>query len=519
MNKYLALLLVFFFLETEGQITFQKTYGDSYYDYGRSISQTFDGGYIIVGLLSNPASGDPDLFILKTDANGDTVWTKIIGNASDDFANCVEQTTDSGFIILGAIGLGGAGIYEDATLIKMNSNGDTLWTKTFNTGLDATMHSVHQTGDGGYILAGGFSGWFGSEDIYFIKTDSNSNVLWTKIIGSGGIEYATSVLETFTGGIVIAGSYPGSGMGHNIFLQNVVNGSFSHFGGSDDDFGNCCKQTADSGFIIVGSTRSFGTTPQNIYLVKANSNMQFQWAKVFSNADGLTPSSGIYCEQTLDGGYIILAEVNSAIGNRDLALIKTNAVGDTMWIRTYGGSNDEYGYCVKQTTDSGFAILGVTESFGSGFTDIYFVKTDSNGYSGCNEGFANFTMSSGGANIFDNPLQEVSLPESLLTVSAVIHAGTYVSDPCINAGTTESISNDPFLDISPNPFTQSLNLHFKRSHCEIAILRIFNSIGEIVYIKEIKLEDQILNLAELPKGIYMVSLLSEGRTYNLVIVK
>lgn len=136
MNKTKKLLFIFgvvLFCSINfafGQITFQKTYGGIAGGVGYSVEQTTDGGYIIVGSSYSASGVAPDIFLVKTNSNGDSVWTKTYGGADIDEANCVHQTFDGGYIICGStfsFGVGNSDVY----LIRTDSVGDTLWTKTY----------------------------------------------------------------------------------------------------------------------------------------------------------------------------------------------------------------------------------------------------------------------------------------------------------------------------------------------------------------------------------------------------
>jgi len=170
-------------LTGECQSIFQKTYGGGLNDLGWAVEQTNDGGYIVAGSAESFGAGAADFYLIKTDANGDTLWTRTYGGGGDDFGRAVEQTTDGGYIVAGYTTSFGAGV-EDVYLIKTDTNGDTLWTKTYGGAGDDRGWAVEQTTDGGYIVAGGtLSFGAGGNDVYLIKTDANGDTLWTRTYG------------------------------------------------------------------------------------------------------------------------------------------------------------------------------------------------------------------------------------------------------------------------------------------------------------------------------------------------
>jgi hypothetical protein len=342
-------------------ITFQKTFGGSDYDYGYSVQQTSDGGYIIAGFTSSFGANNGDVYIVKTDANGDTLFTKTFGGSSYYYGPSVQQTSDGGYIIAGT-----TQSYSDVYLIKTDANGNTFFTKTFGGSNSDWGSSVQQTSDGGYIIAG-FTNSFGAgeEDVYLIKTDANGDTLFTKTFGGGRNDEGFSVQQTSDGGYIIAGFTWSFHAGNfDVYLiKTDANGDTlftKTFGGTSNDYGYSVQQTSDGGYIIAGSN-----------LIKTDANGNTLFTKTLS---------GNSVQQTSDGGYIIAGSTYSfGTGSKDVYLVKTDANGNTLFTKTFGGSSDDAGESVQQTSDGGYIIAGWTYSFGAGSKDVYLIKTDSNG--------------------------------------------------------------------------------------------------------------------------------------------
>jgi len=238
-----------------------------------SVRQTSDGGYIVVG----GAHQSPfDAFVIKTDNKGDTLWTQILGLLWlwDEFYS-VQETTDGSYIIAGYTeSYSGAG-RADVWLIKTDASGETLWEKTFGGSDNDYGYSVQQTSDGGYIIAGKTSSFGAAGQLYLIKTDASGNKQWEKTFGGNGVATGWSVQQTSDGGYIIAGG-TGSpddpyGCGDLYLLKTDASGDKQWektFGGSENDEAYSVQQTSDGGYIIAGKTCSFGAGYYDVYLIK-----------------------------------------------------------------------------------------------------------------------------------------------------------------------------------------------------------------------------------------------------------
>ncbi|MBW8051179.1 MAG: T9SS type B sorting domain-containing protein [Cytophagales bacterium] len=265
--------------DSNGNTQWTKTYGGAVYDAGSSVIQTTDGSYIITGVTESFGAGGADLYFIKADANGNTMWAKTFGGSAADHGNSIQQTNDNGYIIAGkteSFGAGGADVY----LIRTNADGDTLWTRSFggSTG-DEEGYEVHQTGDGGYIISGYTSSFgAGNDDIYLIKADPVGNLSWSKTYGGAEFEYGLSVVQNNSGGYVVTGNFNSFGATTvDVYLLrtdpagNMIGNMKSFGSGSGDDFSSSIKQTADGGYIIAGYSQSFGAGGFDVFLIKADS--------------------------------------------------------------------------------------------------------------------------------------------------------------------------------------------------------------------------------------------------------
>lgn len=378
MYKFIYLILLLSSSIIQSQITFQKTYGGLQEEDSYSIIQTADGGFIIAGSTRSYGAGNFDYYIIRTEPDGDTVWTKTFGGTGYDKAQDIIKTDDTSYLIGGyttSFGIGQGDIY----LIKINDDGDTLWTKTIGTENNDHIKKVIKSSDGGFIIAGDIES-YGQYKYYLVKTDSNGDTLWTKSYDYGT---ANSVDQTSDGGyILIVLPYSTTQARYDFQLVKTdFQGNImwtKYFGGPDVEVGYAVEQTTDGGYILVGRTDSYGNGSSDFYIMKTSADGDSLWARTYG---GTSTDRAFTALQTSDGGYIIGGYTASFnVDYFDFYLVRTDGNGDTIWTRTYGGNWQEEIYDIEETMDGGFAAIGYTYSFGAGnYPDIYLVKTDSYG--------------------------------------------------------------------------------------------------------------------------------------------
>jgi len=358
------------------------TLGGSNHDYGSSVQQTADGGYIVTGYTNSFGSGTYDAYLVKTNDRGNETWSKTFGGSESDAGYSVQQTSDGGYIVTGQTGTFGPG-NTAVYLIKTDDQGNELWSQTIGGSDYDYGHSVQQTTDGGYIVAGVTSSFTIPVDVedlrevYLVKTNSEGYLIWNKTYGGPHIDVANSVQQTSDGGYVVAGiTYSfGAGSGDFYLVKTDSNGVMlwnRTFGGSGLDDGRHVQQTEDGGYIVSGITQSFGAGGSDVFLVKTDSQGITQWENTFG---GTGNDFGYSVQETSDGGYIVTGFTNSfGAGEFDVYLIRTDSDGNMTWSKTIGESGDERSYSVQQTLDGGYIVTGFTNSFGAGEYDVYLVK-------------------------------------------------------------------------------------------------------------------------------------------------
>lgn len=374
MKKHIMILL-FLSVSLIRSITFETTYGGIDEDYGKSVCQTSDDGYIITGVTNSYIEGTHEVWLIKTDSRGEKTWSKKYGGINYSSGNSVKQTTDGGYIITGSMETDLRSY--DALLIKTDSNGNETWVKTFG-GVDGDGGDfVQQTKDGGYILTGNtYSYGEGNSDILLIKTDSNGNQTWLKTFGGSNLDFGFSVQQTVDSCFIIVGQTMSFGAGRaDLWLiktnSNGIKIWDKTFGGTESDYGYSVQQTQDGGYIITG------TSLCDVFLIKTDGEGKEIWSEIYGGAGSEIGNS---VQQTTDGGYIIAGQTNSyGAGETDVYIIKTDSFGTIIWEKTFGGTEFDYANSVQQTRDGGYILTGITLSYGAGSTDVYLIKTDENG--------------------------------------------------------------------------------------------------------------------------------------------
>jgi PKD repeat protein len=352
-----------------------RTFGGYYAEGATSVQQTMDGGYILLGTTQSYGAGFGIMhfWLVKTNANGIEQWNRTFGGLYGDYGHSVQQTTDGGYVMAGY-----TYPYSDAQnvawLVKTDSNGTEQWNRTFGGTYGEDAHVVQQTSDGGYILIGGTNTYGVGGDFWLVKTDAYGIESWNKSFGRPGFypgESASSGQQTPDGGYILGGTtitgYPSLQM-DGWLVKTDANGNKQWdriIGGASV---SQVQQTSDGGYILFGTTSSYRADLRDAWLVKTDANGNQQWNRTFGGPSYDTARSG---QQTSDGGYILLG--TTVYSNYEYPwLVKTDSNGTEQWNRTFGGVGFDV-RAVQQTSDEGYIIAGgIAGDIGSDFWLIKF---------------------------------------------------------------------------------------------------------------------------------------------------
>ncbi|HEX7572690.1 MAG TPA: T9SS type A sorting domain-containing protein [Bacteroidota bacterium] len=318
-------------LSKEGNVVWEQTYQGTIFARGGYAHQASNGGYIVVGnTYPETTLGNERILVFLTDSLGNIKWSKQLYG---DYGYSVQSTSDNGFAILGSV-YGGPGVNDQTLLYKLDMYGNDVWGRSYHFAIGSQGTSLRETGDHGFVVTGftQFSAPARSL-IMLIKTNPTGDTLWTRFYGRDSANQQA--------------------YGYDVISQS------------------------DGGFIVSGTVLNPDGSGCGKYLMRADSHGNSVWTRVYGNEP---VSDARRVQETIDGGYILGGSVVSPFDLiSKMSLVKTNAAGDTLWTKTFGGAHNDYGVGVVQTSDSGYALVGTTESFGAGSGDIYVVKTDKDG--------------------------------------------------------------------------------------------------------------------------------------------
>jgi FlaG/FlaF family flagellin (archaellin)/predicted secreted protein len=332
-----------------------KTYGGTTDESANQVVQTTDGGFLIFATTNSFGSGGTDVWMIKTDYQGNVLWNRTYGELGDEAAEGeLVPTSDGGYAFAGTT-------REDLShnphfwLVKVDGNGEASWSRIYTEGYP---HCLVQTGDGGYALAGHN---YQYNDIILVKTDSYGNYQWQQGFGSGE---STGIIQTEDGGFVLGGYSTGGAF----LIKTDISGSQvwrKEYGAYGLAYAFSLVRTSDGGFALAGDTGG------DFMLVRTDINGTMLWVESYG---GTGYDQCLSMVQTSDGGFA-LAGMTTSFGNgAQFWLVKTDDVGDHEWNQTYGGPNYDEAHSVIQTTDGSYLLAGQTYSYGAGGTDVWLIK-------------------------------------------------------------------------------------------------------------------------------------------------
>ncbi len=534
MKKLLLLLLITncSLLTVNAQIQFQRTVGGTMSEDGRSIVQTTDGGYVLAGRTSSFGAGNQDMYIVKLDAGGTLQWSRTVGGTSEDGGFSIIQTIDGGYAITGRTYSFGTG-NKDMYIVKLDAGGALQWSRTVGGTANEDAWSIIQTTDGGYVVAGNTNSFgAGLSDMFIVRLDSSGTYQWCRTIGGTADENASSVKQTTNGGYIVAGSTNSFGVGLNdIFIVKLDgNGTLlwsKTVGGTNSDGAGSIILNTDGGYTVAGVTASFSAGDYDFYIVKLDTSGTILWSKTV----GGTGTDGVNSIiQTTDGGFAAAGwETSFGTGNVDMYIVKLDASGTFQWSRTImeGSVYSDQALSIIQTTGGGLAVAGYYQ-FVPQNSDFFIAKLDGTGNTCGNTSSPSPALSTGGTTTSPTPTVIFPAPTVTLPPSSSGTGGT-VTTFClvgIQPISTEIPNQFSLSQNYPNPFNPTTKIRFSLPKNSFVKIVVFDALGKEV---QTLVNEQInpgtysvdWDGANYPSGVYFYKIIAGGfsETKKLMLIK
>ena len=480
-------------------------------DYGRTMSKTADGGYIVCGYSrsnigfdkTEAALGDIDYWVVKLDSNGDVQWDRTLGGSAEDRPASIIQTSDGGYLVGGLSisdasatktedGLGGF----DWWVVKLDDEGNIEWDNTLG-GTDTDMlEDFVEAPDGGYVLVGRSRSLIspdksenpvGAEDYWVVKLDTSGDIVWDNTIGGLSVDYPYAIDTTADGGYVIAG-YGLSGIGGDKTFPNLGN--------------------------------------SDIWIVKINSLGEFVWDSGFG---GSGEDRVFNITTTSDGGFVLNSKSRSPMSafksessvNYDYWAVKLNSTGSIEWENTIIGNDEEDARDVVEMADGTFILGGYSRSdagmditdTNNGFIDVLLVQLSADG-----DLLGDSLL---GGEFFDD--LEVMVANDDGTITFVGESISPIGGDIIEEGvaydmwvvnyennflSVDEVTTSEGISLYPNPTSNILQVSGFQGQLNYSI---YNALGQNVMQAELG-ANAVIDVAALKSGLYFIRLEGEGQT-------
>ncbi len=318
------------------------TYGGPADEVARDVAPTHDGGWILVGFTTS--AGNKDLYLVRLNAEGDTLWTCTVGGLQEEEGTAVVETPDHGVLAVGYTYSFGAG-NDDVYVVKTDSLGQVLWTRTYGGAIADEAYDVLAIGTSGFLVAGRtYSFGAGNFDMYLLRLDAEGDTLWTRTYGGTITDGAQRVIATSDGGFLLVGYTYSFGAGnydaYAVKVDSAGQMLWQHpFGGPDDDVGTDAVETPDGGFLLVGYSYTYAQGPEDGYLVKVRPDGSQAW---FSHFGGPSRDEG-WAISPLPGGTYLVAgfTMSYGVGDADAYLVEMDSLGNLLGYETFGSTGSD----------------------------------------------------------------------------------------------------------------------------------------------------------------------------------
>lgn len=307
-----------------------------------------------------------------------TPWAKSFGGANTDYATCADITKDAGFIVAFDSDSYDSSGYA-AVLMKLDSNGRTLWTRRYPGIVETWTHTILQTSDGGFVAVGGYQRDESSNDVWIMKVTASGEVEWDRTIGGPNYDAAQGILETEDGGFLVSATTRSFGAGgYDLWLLKFAgDGALEWqitYGGPGHDWAYCAKAAPDGDFVVAGGTTSFGKGQRDGWVLKVSKTGVVKWQRSIGGigSEWFTTIAG-----AADDGFLLGGVTYSfGAGFTDFWIVRVDGSGGVLWQKAMGGIGDDQARSIQLAAGGGWIVGGMTNSFGAGSEDCWLIKLD-----------------------------------------------------------------------------------------------------------------------------------------------
>lgn len=417
-------------LDTNAQ-GWERTFGYQHSESFSDVLTTPDGGYTAVGSTQTSNEPDRQVFLVKTDADGNTLWTSSFGDTmKQEFAKSFVPDGSGGYVI------GGTSVSDGipyAFLAHADQFGQQLWF-TLSPQDSVQGRKVTRLADGNYALIGTSQlpapAGAPNSDFFLMKADGNGNILWTKTYGGVGFEDGYALTETGSSELILTGFTNGFGAGgYDVFLvkTNATGDTIltNTLGTSSAELSFAISPTNDGNFVLTGQQETQGNSGQDVFFAKITPDCQQIWWHGFP-LPGIETARSVV--QTTSGQFALIGD-KRAVSNseRQVFLLSASSDGYLQWQNEFGGNLGDAGNAIRTAPNNGFVIAGFTTSFGAGSSDGYLIRTDATGTS-----LSNFIRGNIHSNLSNTCVPDnfgVNVPNYLVEIAG---ANTYYGTTDVN---------------------------------------------------------------------------------------
>ncbi len=360
--RFYIVLFIFLNKFAFSQVTyFEKVYGTAQQDLSRSIVQISSGSLFVLGNSGSGNLGDIDISLIKLDKYGNEEWTNYYGDANLNNGYCITKCSDGNIVVIGDAQISPGD--TDILIYKLDTLGGIIWSYTYSTAMNESAKFIEQTMDGGFIAAGFQTDTLGFNNSFVLRINGSGNFLWAKSIGGSDNDYASSIKELPSGNFILSADTKSHGAGgYDVELSKLdASGTILWqytYGDSVNNGSQGIYISSDYHILSYGETERTPASYFDMFLEKIDTNGVSVWKKYYGDSNRADACFSI--AENANGEFFLTGYSNTFNGGQamDLALVKTDANGNQIWGRGYGGQGVDIGYSIIPSMNNGFYIVG-----------------------------------------------------------------------------------------------------------------------------------------------------------------